>query len=508
MESAPNYAEPEFVRLQRPLEIFRLRGTKVPLHPRERWLVGLVTAHLVLLPWAIGGRPLWTQFASLAFALVGFIAALIPRDYAAELAENGVPFRLVMWPKLVRFPLFWIGLAFVAYVAAQGLNPAWEFQEDSSSWWTTKVPFHAWLPSGVRAPLERGGAWRGLLVYASIWLTLSTLWVGFTRRRALQFLLTAIAVNGFVLAVVGIVQKVKPNGLLLWFYKSPNDAFFSSFIYKNHAGAFLNLTLVIACALGGWHYLRSLRRLDKSSPAGLFVFLATAISIAVLVSFSRGATLVMLVFLLAAIAGFVREQIRTPDMLRRNIVLGALLLLFGYFMKNGYDALQSHEAEAWRRIHQVADGSDRSLAERRLVTLASLDMLQDTWPRGVGTGAWSLRFLAYQKNYPEILVDADDHGKQVFWPHAHNDILQFPIELGLAGTGLLLLGAAWIGVRLVRLYFWQNPLSLTLVLGLVGTLVHAWFDFVFQLSSVLLLFSLLLLAALQWAQMEASGQRA
>ena len=74
-------------------------------------------------------RP-WSQITSLILGIAGLVVALIPRHYTPEF--SGVNnFRLIPWPRLMRFPIFWIGLLLLGYIAIQALNPAWAyFQSD------------------------------------------------------------------------------------------------------------------------------------------------------------------------------------------------------------------------------------------------------------------------------------------------------------------------------------------------------------------------------------------
>ena len=53
------------------------------------------------------------------------VLSLVPRNYTPE--HTGADFfHLVMWPRLVRFPIFWLGAALLGLVVVQALNPAWE----------------------------------------------------------------------------------------------------------------------------------------------------------------------------------------------------------------------------------------------------------------------------------------------------------------------------------------------------------------------------------------------
>ncbi|MFZ9682276.1 MAG: hypothetical protein ACO3DQ_03610, partial [Cephaloticoccus sp.] len=85
------------------------------------WWVGL---NLVFLPWALGGMRVWTLYVGVGIALAGMITALLPRTYVPK-QRGDRDDREVMWPKLLRFPLFWLGLALLVLVLIQALNPSW-----------------------------------------------------------------------------------------------------------------------------------------------------------------------------------------------------------------------------------------------------------------------------------------------------------------------------------------------------------------------------------------------
>jgi len=502
VNDSPNPSEAELSRLQKPLEMFRARTQRLRIHPLEKLLLVIISLNLVFLPWALGGMRLWTHWISLAFALLGFVVALNPRDYTEEYTGQG-SFHLVMWPKLVKFPIFWLGLVFLAYVICQGLNPAWQYmQNERGLWWMQRIAYCEWLPAGVRVPIERGGPWRRLLVYLAVWLSTCSLWVGVTRRRSLQLLFMVIAANGLALSLFGLLQRLLGNGKIYWLFDFPNAGFFSSFVYKNHAGAYLNLTMFVACGIAGWYYLRGLRRLEKSNPAGIFVFFATFIAINVLISYSRGATMVTLLFLTGAVVGFVCQQMAAPRGLRRPIVLITLIIFFGFFLKTGLEALNT--GEAWTRFAHAFSSSDPSGRSRALATTASMEMLRDNWLTGRGAGSYVFLFTSYQQHYPDLWAPG---GTRLLWEHAHNDLVEFPIEFGLLGLLPLLGALLYFTVRLLRSYVWYNPLSTCVVFGLMLTIGHARYDFVFQNPAILLTFCLMLVAATQFNEFEESVGR-
>jgi O-antigen ligase len=482
--------------LQRPLDQFRAKTKRLRVHPTELSLLWIVCSHLVFLPWAIGGMRPWAHFISLGLAAVGLVVALLPRNYREE-HSGAAAFRLIMWPKLLRFPIFWLGLALLGLVVLQNLNPAWAYATDGKGWWMRGIPYKEWLPGGVDAPFDRWGPWRVFMIYSTVWMVLCSMWIGFTRRRSVQILFLALAFNGLLLAAFGMAQRLFSNGKMFWFWQSPSASFFSTFVYKNHAGAYLVLTLTVACGLSAWYYLRGLRRLEKSNPAGVFAFMGTCIAVAVLISYARGATLVMLIFLTLSIGAFIVHQFISPPENRRSAIAVILVLLFGFFLKTGLDALESHIA--WDRLSAGLMEKDTSLESRRLATEASLGMLEDHWKLGTGAGSFKFLFPVYQQRFPTIL---EANGRRRFWEHAHNDILEFPIELGAPGMLILFAGAGYLAFGLIRCFFWENPLSASIVLGLGLLLFYSWWDFPFQNPAVLTTWCACWVAVLMWTQME------
>jgi O-antigen ligase len=486
----------DYAARQRSLADFRALPRRLKTHPAENAVLAVVGVHLLFLPWALGTMRPWAQAVSAGLAAIGFLLALVPRDYTREHTADE-PFRLHPRSKLMRFPIFWLGLALVGYVALQGMNPAWAYRTDGSHWWMEAIPHRGWLPTGVTASFEAWNPWRLLLIYASAWLTVCTVWIGFTRRRTLRRLLVAVALNGAALALFGVLQQQLGNGKIFSVIASPSLFPFASFIYKNHAGTYLNLTLAVAAGLAAWYHRRGARRLQKSDPGVVFVFFAICIAGGVIASLARGATVAMLSFVLLGAAAYLIHQFRLARASRRPAVTVAMLIVFGGFLASGMFALRSRDVLG--RLTKGITQQDTALAARQLATTAALEMLSDHWVRGVGAGSFRFLFTTYQARHLELLVSG---GEQHYWEHAHNDLVEFPIELGLAGTLLLLVaGGCWAGL-LVRARFWRNPLSVAVVAGILLTLAGAWWDFPFQCPAILITWGVLWAAATAWARFE------
>src|SRR5882757_308586 len=223
------------------LEHFRSDRKHLSLHPLEKAVLWAVALHLCFLPWALGTMHVWSQVTSLALSAVGMMLALIPRNYPSGLS-GGPAMRLTMWPRLLHFPIFWIGLALLAYIALQASNPSWVWERSTTQWWLRRVDDTSWLPTSVDTPFERFDIWRQFIIYVSAWLTVCTVWTGFTRRRSLQMLLVVLIINAGLLGLEGFIQPIvtpyRVLGILPW---PPETTPFASFIYKNHAGAYFAL---------------------------------------------------------------------------------------------------------------------------------------------------------------------------------------------------------------------------------------------------------------------------
>jgi hypothetical protein len=100
---------------------FRPQAKQYALHPLERGMVAVVIALLIFLPWALGGMKLWSQWTALALAALAFIIALVPRKYDDRYHAGG-SVRLLPWPRLLRFPVFWLGL-YIFGRAVTGQHP-------------------------------------------------------------------------------------------------------------------------------------------------------------------------------------------------------------------------------------------------------------------------------------------------------------------------------------------------------------------------------------------------
>lgn len=478
-----------------PLDRFRSSSHRQPLHPLEQAVLVSVCTTLAFLPWAVGSSRPWAQITGCCLAGLSLLIALLPRTYVREYAA-GPGFRLLTWPRLIRFPIFWLGLLLLAWITTQALNPAWVRVTDGQYWWLFPRLHIDWLPTSVRAPFLAGNTWRYLMNDATAWLTVCAIWIGFTRRRTLQRFFVVLAAQGVLLGLLAMAQRLTGATQVFWSVTSANPEFFASFIYKNHAGAYLNLILEVSVALSAWYYFRGLRRMEKSNPAGLFAFFACVLAVDIFVSLSRASLAMMALFFAVALAIFFIHLLRNPGLPRKPSVLIAMVSIFAVFAALGLRSLSADRA--WDRVQQLFAERDTSFAMREQVTQAAMEMYREHWLTGTGANDFRFLFPPYQKKYP-LIYGGNGH-PQLYWEHVHNDLLEIPLELGLPAVVILLCGAGYWFVLLVRHRAIDHPFCLIVVAGCLLTVLHARWDFVFQNPAILVTWCALWPATVRWLQ--------
>lgn len=411
--------------------------------------------------------------------------------------------RLSAWPRLLRFPIFWIGLALLAYIVVQALNPSWVWERNERTWWLRRVNDIPWLPTSIDTPFERFNIWRQYIIYAAAWLTTCTVWIGFTRRRTLQLLLTIVAINSAIFAVAGFARMIiipDSNWVLLLNEPLYGATPFATFIYKNHASAYLSLVAGITLMLAAQSHQRAIKTLARSEPTMLWLVLFAVLGFAIFFTYSRGAMIILAGYSIASLSVYLLK--RPPAESSPTFkFLGWTILAVIVLGTLGYGARQLNYQRTTLSIVSLLENreKDASVAARLDAYKAGRSMLDDYWLRGVGAGGFRYLFPEYVKNYPAIYK-----GGQLYWEHLHRDWYQIPIELGLAGCIFLLSGACWVANKLHRNNLWDQPAVLILLLGCLQPLLQAWFDFPLQNPAILCTCLALIILSARWSELDAS----
>ncbi|HEY1791820.1 MAG TPA: O-antigen ligase family protein [Opitutaceae bacterium] len=441
----------------------------------------------------------WSQIVSLVLAAAAFVTSVLPRDRGVRDEAGRVPGRFSMASKLARFPIFWIGLALLGYVAVQASNPAWAYARSATRWWLVRQRDVPWLPAGIAAPFSVFNAWRQLIIYGATWLTVCAVWTGLRRRRSLSILLGIITANGLALVAVLALQRVTndhrtPWPLVLW---TRNDIT-ASFVYENHAGAYLGLASICAIAMAICFFDRGRRSFAKSTPAGVFALCALFLAGSVIFSLSRGALIALAVSLFVLACWFLIRNRVLPDVPGGNKALRrGVIGLLAVFVALSASFLDFKEMSKRLDLFATEGSKELSVHSRVLARHADTDMLGVYWERGVGAGGFRYLFPEYVKNYPEIY-----DGGNLFWEHGHCDWLELPIELGLAGDLMIVTGAVWWMAWFVRRRAFWSALAVPLLIGCSQTLIQAGFDFPFQCPAILTTWCVLIAVAGRWVELE------
>lgn len=470
----------------------------VPLHPLEHALVVVASIQLCFLPWAFGARTPWAQLVSLGLSLLAFTLALWPRRYSGELAPDG-EFTLHTWPRLLRFPPFWLGLLFVLYILISALNPAYERMSNGSVWFLKPLEHIDWLPSSLDAPFARMNAWRILAIVSSVWLLGCSLWTAITRRAAVQTILTAVVINGVALALLAILQKVTGATKILWFISGAPGYFHATFYYKNHAAAYFNLTAVVTAGLMIWHHIRGLRHLERSSPSPVFAFAFIVIGACVFMSESRTGMILFATYLLVLVTTYLIWRARRQAG-PTNPVLSwlAALAVLGFIATASYFLNLDKSIDQFRRL--TKEDKQWSIEARIQARDATYELFRDQPLTGWGAGSFRHAFPIHQQNYPDILRGPGR--RTYFWDHAHNDYVQALAEFGVIGFAFPVLALLWMVAKLCRLGALGQPAFLLMLFGLGLPLAHSWVDFPLYNASILTTFAAITVLLVRWAELE------
>lgn len=326
----------------------------------------------------------------------------------------------------------------------------------------------------------------------------------------------ASAVNGFTaaLALLAILQVLTGADGVYWrftyLYASPAG----SFVNRNHFAGCMELLLPVSCVAAFQHRHRPLSHFLAWAAAPAFGIAA------VLLSASRGG---MAALAVEAVSGLIiwlfLERLRqempeqptaepdapptarpldmartdpaasrylaAPRARRRAALLAAIALATAMVWIVGTSRMQA------RLQHGSGPTVEPNLAQRAFLNQSTWDMfVQRPWT-GWGLGTWA-------NLYPEF-ARFDDNAIYTF---AHNDVLQWLAETGLAGAVCaLLFWSFWFRGLYQTLRRWPPaqihlgggaPPAVSLAVGAAiacaGLIVHSWVDFNLHIPANLLLF--------------------
>jgi hypothetical protein len=366
-------------------------------------------------------------------------------------------------------------------------------------------PFVSWLPHSYDSAGSWGAFYNYLALALSFWAARDWLLgktsgeeraersqFGDPRRRResllaerLRRLLWLLTINGGLLGLEAIVQRLDGTPRLLFFQATHNNpealAQFGPYAYRSNAAQYFNLLWPVSLGLW-WTLERSARRkLSRQAAFGIgsrHLLLACVMIMAAcpIISTSRVGAAVAVVNLAFAAAVLWSVQPR-EDVKTRVAIAAGLAVVLGFSALLGWNDLGPRLA---------APEFQAGLLGRNQIYDMARPMADDCPLYGTGPGTFEPLFQLYRPDPAE------------YWPaQLHNDWLQTLITFGWVGSAAIVLALCvvlfhWFVARGIHAK-WSLAALFWAALG--GCLFYARYDFPFQIYSVLFLF-LLLCAAL------------
>lgn len=317
-----------------------------------------------------------------------------------------------------------------------------------------------------------------MLIMASTALFLSSQLL--TRSWSLKILFWVFAVNGALLAFVGIVQKLPRYAAGFW----PVPTGFASFVNYNNAAGFLNIALATALGLLvsvwqrpsksshsvpqkiGWSPTESIPNRILKFAAGLdamkilAIVLVIIIGAGVIATASRGG-------ILSAAGGLAAVTFAMWTRRRSLLGLGLLVVVLAAI---GLVQFTNRLNFTATRLATLMDEKTYAANEGRLGHwIDMLPAMRDFWLTGSGLGTYGDVNRVYQHS----------SSGEGWFHHADNQYVEAFIDGGVVGLGLMLGCIAVVGLAVSRLMHKHTkslPIAVCGCFALTSQAIHAMFD--------------------------------
>jgi len=326
-----------------------------------------------------------------------------------------------------------------------------------------------------------------------------------TTKEQLSRIVLVIIAAGFLLAFIGILQKLTWNGKLLWFRvpRHGGDPF-GPYVNKNHFANYVGMIIPVAIGYIFSRIVHEFRRVQgdvfwlrvKNLVVGDFVykiimqlFLVAVMVTAVIMSHSLLGTLSVLYGLLFIVAFMLIKN--------KKALFGIIAVLIVFIPM----LISSSGAEMYiRQMYEKYMTFTDSERLRLDYLFDGIKMVRDYFWTGTGLGTFWLIFPKYQTTALGCFVD-----------YAHNDYLQLYIETGVIAATLLTGSfVIFIIINLVPLLVAREKRSVYylmfgIIVGMIVMLMHSVGEFNFHIPANAVLF--VILAGLIWSMHRAQKHK-
>jgi hypothetical protein len=462
---------------------------------------------LLLSPWAFGATTDWAMWpmngGGYALGLLLAVKLAIrkfkgyrPQRWPAEMPER----------RRLMTALAGLTAAIPVYCLIAALNARSTYRREMLGF--EYHDYIKWLPASFDSAITWFVFWCSLALACSFWAARDWLLGKSTAEERAQrlnleedlgeaaalparwrHLLWALTINGGLLAVEGIVQRLANCPKLLFMVlpaiHQTADTQFGPYAYRSNAAQYFNL--LWPASVGFWWLLQT-PEAPNQKVRHLPLICASIMAACPIIATTRGGALVTVGLLVLAALFLVASRWRegtdgglaqgsegmasSLKKLRRRrtgLLMGTFLvssLALGLLL--GWKTLKPRMAQ-FREGYQY----------RERMYQNAKPMAEDYPLYGIGPGAFVYVFQLYR-----VATDT-------YWPpELHNDWLETRISFGWVGSALIGLALALVALS------WYVPgglagygrFAVMLTLALGGCLIHALFDFPFQVYSVVFLF--------------------
>ncbi len=316
------------------------------------------------------------------------------------------------------------------------------------------------------------------------------------RRQMRRMMMTLVGVGVFE-SLYGMFELSRANPRLLFYPKSYSlDSVTGTFVNRNHFAGYLEMVIPLALGLiisrldlfgepGTTFRARLARFVDKGLAQSVLLGAGLVVmAVALLLSNSRsGAVVLVLSFVLISIlaAQHFGHTLFHQDWVRRVVRIAlVIIVLFGL-----YAGLETMVGRF---------GVDKLLEDGRPRYWGTVLTMVGQFPLfGVGYGAFGEVYQAYDTSEMEYAL-----------VHAHNDYLEFLVELGLVGFGLLAFVIGWMLYKTFRTWSVRHHpeikgLALGGLVSVAAIAIHSLTDFNLQIPANKLTFAVILALTLKTA---------
>jgi O-antigen ligase len=272
-----------------------------------------------------------------------------------------------------------------------------------------------------------------------------------------------LALYGFTLAALALLQGIAPNGKLYWVRQPRLGGWiYGPYVNHNHYAGLMEMLVPIPLVLS----LTTLAEEKERIAAGISAAVMTG---TVFLSGSRGGILALLVEF--AVLAFI--VVRQKKALRLAIGVGAFaIVLVSLLTWLGGRELTERVSSIPGETRREISGGMRLSIDRDAVR-----MFRQKPVFGWGLGTFPVVYPEFRSFYTNFFVN-----------EAHDDYLQLLVEMGVLGFGVML----WFLVvvyrtALPKISKWNSDLggavTLACTLGLTGILIHSVVDFNLQIPA-------------------------